>query len=41
LVRMDHYQEESVLDISSFPQGIYLVQIDQGDSLKWFKLIKK
>jgi hypothetical protein len=41
LIRVDHYQEETVLDISSFPQGIYLVQIDQGDSLKWFKLIKK
>ena len=41
LIRVDHYQGETVLDISSFPQGIYLVQIDQADSLKWFKLIKK
>jgi hypothetical protein len=41
LIRVDHYQEETVLDISSFPQGIYLVQIDQADSIKWFKLIKK
>jgi hypothetical protein len=41
LIRVDHYQEESVLDIRTFPQGIYLVQIEQGDSKKWFKLIKQ
>jgi len=41
LKRVDHYQEESLLDISTFPQGIYLVQIDQGDSKKWLKLIKQ
>ncbi len=40
LIRVDHYQEGSVVDISIFPQGIYLVQIEQGASLKWFKLIK-
>jgi len=41
LIRVDHYQEESFLDISTFPQGIYLVQIKQGDSKKWLKLIKQ
>ena len=41
LIRVDHYQEESFLDISTFPQGIYLVQIGQGDFIKWFKLIKQ
>ena len=40
LKRADQYEGESVLDISAFPRGVYMVRIEMGDSLKWFKLIK-
>jgi len=41
LLRMDHYREETAVDISSYPQGIYLLRLEQGNSTEWLKLIKR
>jgi len=41
LIRVDHYQEGSVVDIGAYPQGVYLVKLEQGASSIWIKLIKR
>ena len=34
------YQEESILDISALPGGVYPLRVVRGSSLQWLKLIK-
>jgi hypothetical protein len=41
LIRMDSYQEETAVNLSGYPGGIYLVKIKGDDSIHWFKLIKR
>ena len=41
LLQIDHYSEESAVNISSFPAGIYLIKMEQGTSTQWIKLIKR
>lgn len=41
LMRVDHYQKETALDMSGYPGGLYLVKIDGGHSTGWFKLVKQ
>lgn len=41
LMRVDRYQEETALDISGFPGGLYLVKIDGSHSTEWVKLVKQ
>jgi len=41
LMRVDNYQEGMPLDISGYPGGVYLVRMGMGDSIQWFKLIKR
>ena len=40
LMQVDDYQRGKVLDITSFPAGIYPLQIARGNSLQWIKLLK-
>jgi hypothetical protein len=40
LIRMDHCLEETTLDMSGYPAGIYLVRIAEDDSVGWYKMIK-
>ena len=41
LIKVDTYQEEMALDISGYPPGMYLIKMDQGNSSKYLKLIKR
>ncbi len=41
LLQVEHYSEENTVNISSFPAGIYLVQMERGTSTQWIKLIKR
>jgi hypothetical protein len=41
IMQLDDYQQETVLDISSFPAGIYPVQIAWGHSLQRIKVLKQ
>jgi hypothetical protein len=41
LMRVEEYQEGSVLDISSVPKGIYPIRIVNNDSFFWLKLVKE
>jgi hypothetical protein len=41
LMRVEEYQEGSVLDISSVPKGIYPIRIVNDDSFFWLKLVKQ
>ncbi|MEA3461355.1 MAG: T9SS type A sorting domain-containing protein [Bacteroidota bacterium] len=40
LMRVDHYQEDTVLDIGTYPQGIYLLKMERGNSTVCLQLIK-
>lgn len=41
LLQIDNYQEESVLEISMFPDGIYPLCVVSGNDVQWLKLIKR
>ena len=41
LIRMDHYTNETTVDLNGYPEGIYLVRIGGDDSVEWFKIIKQ
>ena len=41
LLRIEEYAEGMVVDISSFPSGIYPVRIKKGRALQWVKLVKR
>lgn len=41
LIGTERYQEGSEVDISTLPQGFYMVRVDQGIKAQWFKLLKK
>jgi hypothetical protein len=41
LIRLDHYQDESVLDIRTLPDGIYSLLIIRKDNIQWVKLVKR
>jgi hypothetical protein len=38
---MEHYQDDTSLDISALPRGLYLVKVTEGNYKRWFKLIKR
>jgi hypothetical protein len=41
LMRVDHVQEEKPMDISVYPEGVYLVKLEEGNSIQWIKLVKR
>jgi len=41
LIRMNRNREETTLDMSGYPAGIYLVRIGGDDSVEWYKMIKR
>ena len=41
LMQVDDYRQETIVDISSHPAGIYAVRIAWGDAIQWIKLLKQ
>jgi len=41
LIRVEDYVEDAIIDISTFPKGIYMVRVVRGDSLEWLKVLKQ
>jgi hypothetical protein len=40
-IQIDHYREDQAVDISGYPDGLYLVKIEGDNVTNWMKLIKQ